>query len=94
MPCAIFPPISYFTDNCFVLCPTLQQIERWPGRPLLILSSFEEKERGADVISRKLEKKGAEFVIFAQTNIHGTNMFGRVDGVAGRIVSWLSGKLQ
>jgi pimeloyl-ACP methyl ester carboxylesterase len=73
---------------------TLQHIENWPGRPLLILSSSEEKERGADVIFRKLEKQGAELVIFAQTNIHGSNMFGRVDGVAGRIVSWLSGKLQ
>jgi len=74
--------------------PTLQHIENWPGRPLLILSSSEEQERGAEAIFRKLEKQGAELVIFAQTDIHGTNMFGRVDGVAARIVSWLIGKLQ
>jgi len=73
--------------------PTLQHIDNWPGSPLLILSSSEEKERGAEVIFRKLEKQGAELVIFAQTDIHGTNMFGRVDGVAGRIANWLSGKL-
>jgi len=73
--------------------PTLQHIAKWPGYPLLILSSSEEKEWGAEVIFRKLEKQGAELVIFAQTDIHGTNMFGRVDGVAGRIVNWLSGKL-
>jgi len=74
--------------------PTLQQITRWPGGlPLLILSSAEEKERGGEEIFRKLEKQGAELVIFAQTDIHGTNMFGRVDGVAERIVNWLNGKL-
>jgi hypothetical protein len=67
MPCTIFP-LSYFTDNCFVLCPTLQHIEIWRGGPLLILSSSEEKGRAADVISRKLEKQGAELVIFVQIN--------------------------
>ncbi|MBU4263154.1 MAG: alpha/beta fold hydrolase [Proteobacteria bacterium] len=75
--------------------PTLQQITGWPGDlPLLILSSAEEKERGAEAISRKLAKQRAELVLFDQTNIHGTNMFGRVDGVAERIVNWLNGKLQ
>ena len=75
--------------------PTLQQSTGWPGDlPLLILSSREEKDRGAEAIFRQLAKQGAELVIFDQTDIHGTNMFGRVDKVAERIVNWLGKKLR
>ena len=70
--------------------PTMDHIKTWPGIPLLILSSEEEQERGAAAIYKQLQNKGAELKLFRQTNIHGTNMFGKVDKVEGFIVQWLS----
>ncbi len=70
--------------------PTMEHIKTWPGIPLLILSSEEEQERGAAAIYKQLQNNGAELKLFPQTNIHGTNMFGKVDKVEGFIVQWLS----
>ena len=70
--------------------PTMDHIKTWPGIPLLILSSEEEQERGAAAIYKQLQNNGAELKLFPQTNIHGTNMFGKVDKVEGFIVQWLS----
>jgi len=74
----------------FLGIPTMDHIKTWPGIPLLILSSEEEQERGAAAIYKQLQNKGAELKLFRQTNIHGTNMFGKVDKVEGFIVQWLS----
>ncbi len=68
---------------------TLSHLEHWPGIPLLILTSEEEAERGAEVVYDRLRGRGAELVVFEQESIHGTMMFGAVDGVEGRIASWL-----
>ncbi len=69
--------------------PTMDHIKTWPAIPLLILSSEEEQERGAAAIYKKLQNSGAELKLFPQTNIHGTNMFGKVDRVEEFITNWL-----
>jgi pimeloyl-ACP methyl ester carboxylesterase len=69
---------------------TMKQIASWPGTPLLILSSEEEKDRGAEQIYAALSKKGAELHLFPETSIHGTNMFGKVAGVEELIGNWLA----
>lgn len=69
--------------------PTMEHIKTWPSVPLLILSSREEQGRGAAAIYEKLRNSGAEMKLFPQTNIHGTNMFGKVTGVETFIVDWL-----
>jgi alpha-beta hydrolase superfamily lysophospholipase len=69
--------------------PTMEHIKAWPGIPLLILSSREEQDRGAAAIFNELQKRSAEIKLFPQNNIHGTNMFGRVDGIEKLIVDWL-----
>ncbi len=74
--------------------PTMEQITSWPGTPLLILSSEEEKERGAEQIYAALLGKGAQLRLFQQTSIHGTNMFGRVVGVEELISTWLHQNLK
>lgn len=74
--------------------PTGEHIKKWPGLPLLILSSEEEKGRGAALIHEKLNKKGAELVVFPQKDIHGTHMFGEVEGVELRIGNWLMRKFE
>lgn len=73
--------------------PTMDHITTWPGTPLLILSSEEEKERGAVQIYAVLSQKGAELQLFSETSIHGTNMFGRVRDVDNLIIDWLRKKL-
>ncbi len=72
---------------------TLKQIISWPDTPLLILSSEEEKDRGAGQIYAALAKKGAELRLFPQTQVHGTTMFGKVAGVEDLITDWLLVKL-
>ena len=70
--------------------PTMAHIKTWPGIPLLILSSEEEQGRGAAAIYKELQNNGAELKLFPQTDIHGTNMFGKVNKVEGFITQWLS----
>ncbi|MEN8189053.1 MAG: alpha/beta fold hydrolase [Thermodesulfobacteriota bacterium] len=73
--------------------PTLEHVTTWPGTPLLILSSREEQQRGADAIYEALGDNGAELHLFDKTNIHGTRMFGQVGGVEQLIVDWLAAKI-
>lgn len=72
---------------------TMQHIKMWRGQPLLILTSKEEEGRGAKAIYEKLRNKGSELRVFEEGGIHGTNMFGEVEGVEKMIASWLAGKL-
>lgn len=72
--------------------PTMAHVEKWPGTPLLILSSEEEQQRGAAALFKLLQARGAELQLYSQANIHGTNMFGKVDGVEQFIVNWLIAK--
>jgi len=72
---------------------TMKHIKTWPGTPLLILSSEEEKERGAEEIYAALNGKGAELHLFSETAIHGTNMLGKVPGVEELISNWLVSRM-
>jgi alpha-beta hydrolase superfamily lysophospholipase len=74
--------------------PTMAHIESWKGQPLLILTSAEEKERGAGPIFRALREQGAALRVFDKEGIHGTRMFGEVDGVETLIADWLADRLQ
>lgn len=70
--------------------PTMEHVEKWPGTPLLILTSEEEAGRGANDLYAVLKNRDAELMVFDQEGIHGTNMFGEVDGVERIIADWLS----
>jgi len=74
--------------------PTMKHIENWPGIPLLILSSREELERGASAIYARLKNSGATLKVFEEEDIHGTNMFGEVDGVEELITNWIDKSLR
>lgn len=75
---------------------SMADIRKWPvsGLPLLIVSSRAEAPKGALAIHQQLQGKGAELKLFDQEEIHGTNMFGEVDGVEERIATWLAAHLQ
>ncbi len=74
--------------------PTMAHIMKWPDVPLLILCSKEELYRGAADIFRKLRKRGAALRVYDKKNIHGTNMFGKVEGIDKMIAAWLEEKTQ
>jgi len=65
---------------------TVSQINRWPGIPLLILSSHEEAHRGASFIADHIAD--SSLVLYDQSDIHGTYMFGEVNGVEEKISTW------
>jgi len=69
--------------------PTMSHIRNWPGKPLLILTSSEEQERGAVPIYEQLKSNNATLKIFDEEDIHGTNMFGKIDNVEKLITDWL-----
>jgi alpha-beta hydrolase superfamily lysophospholipase len=73
--------------------PTVEHIKKWPGIPLLIMTSEEEAERGAEDIYAALQNKGAKLMVFQEEGIHGTNMFGEVDNIEQTIADWLIGVL-
>ena len=70
--------------------PTMVHIRQWPDIPLLILSSEEEKERGAVALYQAVKNKEAVLKLFPQTSIHGTNMLDNVPGVEAFISDWLT----
>lgn len=69
--------------------PTMEHIRKWPDIPLLILTSDEEAGRGANGIYEALKNRGANLKVFEKERIHGTIMFGEVDGVEQMIADWL-----
>ncbi len=80
--------------------PTMEHVAKWrKGKPLLLVTSAEEIDGGAGPIFSKLEGRGAELkrVEWVKTDetadersLHGTNMFGRVDGVEENLADWLA----
>lgn len=72
---------------------TVSHLAKWTGMPLLILTSEEEAERGAMTLYDRLQGPDTKLVVFEQVDIHGTMMFGEVDGVEERISNWLVSKL-
>lgn len=73
--------------------PTLEHVKRWyETLPLHIFSSEEERGRGAGPIHGALAERGSELSIVPGTKIHGTRMFGKVEGIEDRIAEWLSAR--
>jgi len=74
--------------------PTLEHAKRWyKTLPLHILSSAEERGRGADAVQAALATRGSELSIVPGTGVHGTRMFGKVEGIEDRIAEWLATRL-
>jgi pimeloyl-ACP methyl ester carboxylesterase len=83
--------------------PTMEHVAKWPkGKPLLLVSSDAEMDRGAAPISTRLEGRGAELkrVVASEPgkirdamDLHGTEMFGRVADVEDNVADWLAYRL-
>jgi dienelactone hydrolase len=73
--------------------PTIVHIQTWSKTPILILSSKEEAETGANLIHNWLKGQGAEIRLFDERDIHGTYMFGKVKGIEKLIADWMGGRL-
>ena len=72
---------------------SLTHVRDWPGIPVLIMSSEEERGRGADALYGQLRGRGAELRLFSRINIHGTRMFDELDDGEGLIADWLQSRL-
>ncbi len=69
--------------------PTMNHINSWGDTPLLLLSSEEEADGGARPIAEALKgKPGVDLRIVPGEKIHGTFMFGKVEGIERRIAGW------
>jgi len=68
---------------------TMKHLKGYGARPLLILSSKEEADVGANPIAKTLGES-AELEIVPGKGIHGTRMFGKVPEIEDGIVKWLS----
>ncbi len=83
---------------------TLAHLENWDKRSLLIVSSEEEWESGAKQIKEQLELVQNEsneenfYEVWplqgTGREVHGTRMFGRVEGIENRLLDWFELKLQ
>ena len=62
-------------------------IKKYLQRPVLMLSSEEERSAGTDLLASLAP--GTEVQIYTQTDIHGTDMFGKVKGVEQRVADFL-----
>lgn len=71
---------------------TLADAKRFPGVPLLILTSEEEAPR-VKVVARALAGPRTELVVVPGANRHGTRMFGKVAGIERRIARFLAAAL-
>jgi len=67
--------------------PTVQHIRDYGTRAMLILSSTLEADVGAKAIKQAVGSC-CSVVLFEQQNIHGTRMFGKVEGVERRIADY------
>jgi dienelactone hydrolase len=80
--------------------PTMEHVEKWPrGKPLLLVSSEAEADRGAGPIAARLDGRGAELRTVVDpgaaaakepVSLHGTDMFGRVPDVEDNLADWLA----
>lgn len=69
--------------------PSMGHIKKWGNRPLMLVSAKEEVKKGARALFDALEnKRPAVLLQLPQTDIHGTQMFGKVDGIERRIIEW------
>ncbi len=66
---------------------SVEDIKQYGRRPVLMLTSEEERPKGPQVLSELA--KQAEVKTYTQTGIHGTRMFGKVPGVQHYIAAYL-----
>ncbi len=71
---------------------SLAEVTAWDGRPLALVSSEEEADRGARPLHEALLGANpwsrAQLVLLEQTGIHGTQMFGPVPGIEDSLAAW------
>ena len=71
---------------------SVADVARWDGRPLALVSSEEEADKGArplfDAMRADDPWTRAQLVILDGTGIHGTRMFGDVEGIEQRLADW------
>ena len=63
---------------------SIAHVKKYGSRPLLLMTSEQERGRvGFDALVEAAEKAGVQVTseVFDQEQIHGTNMFGKVDGL-------------
>ncbi|MCP3914292.1 MAG: hypothetical protein GY711_01915 [bacterium] len=82
--CVMTPGASYLGVD------TIEDIGDWPGLPTLVLTSNEEREKVEPVADALKEKapETTQYRVVDGTRIHGTRMFGKVDGIEDAIVSF------
>lgn len=74
--------------------PSMKHITAWGGRPLLLTTSQEESDKGANQLYKALpDKSKAVLFKLPQKKIHGTNMFGKVSGIEKRLAEWAAVQL-
>jgi dienelactone hydrolase len=77
---------------------TLGDLQGWDERPLMLVSSREEAERGAAPLERAVRARDRwltpALVLLEETDIHGTRMFGVVADVEVRLAGWWAARLR
>ncbi len=71
---------------------SVAHVKEYGARPLMMLTSEQERGRvGFDTLVEEAEKAEVQVTseIFDQEGIHGTNMFGKVEGVEDKIANFL-----
>ena len=73
---------------------TIADAKRWPRIPILVLSSEDEESRVRPVVDA-FEAAGAkpEFRVRGGRGLHGTRMFGKLEGIEEELASWLAERL-
>ena len=69
--------------------PTLEHLKAWPGTASFLFSSFEEKATTEPVMEALKPFAAANHVYFELEGIHGTRMFGKVEGIEQLIANWM-----
>ncbi len=71
---------------------SIAHIKAYGPRHVMMLTSEEERDRGVAPLSAEAAKTDTivDKAVFQQTNIHGTRMYGTVDGVDKRIADYLA----
>ncbi|MFT5431940.1 MAG: alpha-beta hydrolase superfamily lysophospholipase [Myxococcota bacterium] len=73
---------------------SMAHITKWAGRPVLMVSSKEEADKGAiPLYEATPAPRGSLVMTLPQTQIHGTNMFGKVKKIESRLVQWAALRL-
>ena len=74
---------------------SVAHIKKYGERPLMMLTSEQERGRGFDVLVEEGDKAGVKVTaeVFEQEQIHGTNMFGKVEGVEQKIADFLKAQV-